>query len=47
MNNRIYSHGHGFFRVIALVVMSIITFAGDVGNPPGSEEIRNDIGRQR
>jgi hypothetical protein len=28
MNNKIYSHGIGLFRIIALVVMSIIIFAG-------------------
>ena len=28
MNNKIYSYGMYLFRIIALVVMSVITFAG-------------------
>ncbi len=28
MNNKIYNYGIGLFRIIALVVMSVITFAG-------------------
>jgi hypothetical protein len=28
MNNKIYNYGIGLFRIVALVVISVITFAG-------------------
>ena len=52
MNNKIYSYGIGLFRIIALVVMSVITFAavanaqetgGAITGMPGTENLIGEI----
>ena len=52
MNNKIYNYGIGNFRIIALVAMSVITFAGiadaqetggAITGTPGTENLKGEI----